>query len=749
MALRTPLSVTPHLYMGDSTGRPLDMGTVYFGEQDKDPEFYPIALYSDDALTLPLMQPIHTKGGYLYDKGDMVEPHAKELIYSVKVLDSYGRKVFYKGAMMRNSWNDDVIEQINEAILASGDAAKSAFDKAAGEAVANAANAVNAAIDGVAIDANLINDALVATVPMFGAPGAIARTQASKNRERISVKDFGAKGDGDETLYDIEPYKVGSSLDINSGYTISKQTKDGAAFVKALNYLRSIGGGALYIPTGDYRIYAYLPKINFPCMIYGDGASSLLSSCLSSPTDAHGYGIFTVNVSDMSAVSIRDIKLDGRADERPKPTGEFQSYPIQVTGNPVFHMDNVTSINSVIDCLVITSVIEQDSFDENQPMISINNSYFSNSFRNTVTVGGGRNITFTNCVVLKGGFVHGGTNPRYCVDIEPNVPTRVAQCKWVNCSFEQAVNVLVGGIWSTAEFVNCDFKSGKIHERNIDRPNFPWLLSMSAGQWKFSSCRFEGRADTLRGEVRQYNGYGEGYAFTDDSFLFFNDCTFKHSGVISESRSVSINNSYAYSSLTPFLFTAGTASQHQDVHINGLTLKNVFDGANYGLGLYSSIATRTNLNGSVYLNNINVIVDAEMFAKHSVALSSSLLAQTNIYGIRLSSTKNPARHHIASNIYVEGYYKRLPKLIGKGGYTSSNHRDWGFPNTAPLDSNVITATVTGNLTNPNVVTNTSGVTTVENTSLTLNSNVTNTKVALGSLAGEFYYNNCLMWGNYD
>lgn len=138
MALRTPLSVTPHLYMGDSTGRPLDMGTVYFGEQDKDPEFYPINLFSDDALTLPLAQPVHTKGGYLYDKGDMVEPHAKEIIYSVKVLDSYGRKVFYKGAMMRNSWNDDVIEQINEALVSTAeqsaqvatDVAKEIADKA-------------------------------------------------------------------------------------------------------------------------------------------------------------------------------------------------------------------------------------------------------------------------------------------------------------------------------------------------------------------------------------------------------------------------------------------------------------------------------------------------------------------------------------------------------------------------------------------------------------------------------------------
>lgn len=639
---------------------------------------------------------------------------------------------------------EQVYKQPNGTVTVGGKAVKSI-----GQIAIDAENIVNDALEGVAIDANLINDALVVTVPTSGATGAITRTQASKNRERISVKDFGAKGDGDETLYDIEPYRVGNSLNIDSGYIINKQTKDGAAFVNALHYLRSIGGGSLYVPSGDYRIYAYLPKINFPCFIYGDGASSLLSSCLSSPTDAHGYGIFTVNVSDMSAVSIRDIKLDGRADERPKPTREFQSYLIQVSGNPTFYMDNVTAINSVIDCLGITSYIDQDSLDENQPMISINNCYFSNSFRNTVTVGGGRNITFTNCIVLKGGFVHGGTNPRHCVDIEPNVPTRVAQCKWINCSFEQAVNVLVGGIWSTAEFVNCDFKCGKIHEKNADKPNFPWILSMAAGQWKFSSCRFEGRTDTLRGEVRQYNGYGEGYSFTDDSFLFFNDCVFKHAGVISESRSVSINNSYAYSSLTPFLFSSGSKTELQDVHVNGLTLKNVFDGANYGLGLYSSFAVRSNLNGSVYLNNINVIVDAEMFAKHSDVLSSRLLSQAYVYGIRLVSTKNPARHHIANNIYVEGYYKRLPKLIGKESYTSSSHRDWGYPNTAPLDSNVITATVTGNLTNPNVVTEPEGTSAVENTNLTLNSNVTNTKPAIGSLEGQFYYNNCLMWGNYD
>ena len=186
MALRTPLSVTPHLYMGDSTGRPLDKGVVYFGKQDKDPEFYPINLFSDDARTLPLAQPVHTKGGYLYDKGDMVEPHAKEIIYSVKVLDSYGRKVFYKGAMMRNSWNDDIIEQINAAIVASTDIARQV-----------ATDITKDAINNTAVEGGVLADTFVTATAKH--VGAIPRTQADKNSDIVSVQDF-YSGDWNEAF---------------------------------------------------------------------------------------------------------------------------------------------------------------------------------------------------------------------------------------------------------------------------------------------------------------------------------------------------------------------------------------------------------------------------------------------------------------------------------------------------------------------------------------------------------------------
>ena len=95
MAKRPSLSAQPHLYIGDSAGRPLDYGTVYFGEPDKDPEFYPIDIFYDEDLSAQAPQPVRTKGGFMNVNGDMVEVYAAENEYSVKVLDQYGIKVFY------------------------------------------------------------------------------------------------------------------------------------------------------------------------------------------------------------------------------------------------------------------------------------------------------------------------------------------------------------------------------------------------------------------------------------------------------------------------------------------------------------------------------------------------------------------------------------------------------------------------------------------------------------------------------
>lgn len=83
--------------------------------------------------------------------------------------------------------------------------------------------------------------------------GAVSRTEQDKMRETVSVKDYGAVGNG--------------------------VADDTAAFVNALNYLDSrhdrvtVGGGALYVPQGNYKITQAL-ALPMTITLYGDGPTS-------------------------------------------------------------------------------------------------------------------------------------------------------------------------------------------------------------------------------------------------------------------------------------------------------------------------------------------------------------------------------------------------------------------------------------------------------------------------------------------
>lgn len=168
-SIRTPLTVSPHEYFGDATGRPLDYGTIYFGEPDKDPEFYPIDVYSDEALTQPIPQPIRTKGGFINVNGDIIEIYGRPAIYSVKVLDQYGRKIFYKGKAMRNNVNDDIIAEIDAAIQQSKD-----------DGVEYAKKAVREAIDDTVTDGSPIADTMIAV------DGSLSQRTINKGLESVA-----------------------------------------------------------------------------------------------------------------------------------------------------------------------------------------------------------------------------------------------------------------------------------------------------------------------------------------------------------------------------------------------------------------------------------------------------------------------------------------------------------------------------------------------------------------------------------
>lgn len=167
-------------------------GFIYVGAANLDARTNPITVYRDEALTLPWAQPIRTVNGYPAYQGAKAGIYAAPTTVSLTVLDSQSRVV-------TNGMSTDILR----ADLASTAAGKGA--------------------------------ALVGFIQ--SGTGAVARTVSTKDRDIVSVKDFGAVGDG--------------------------VTDDSAAFIAAIQSLNSrvpvftrLGDGQaeLYIPEGAYRL---------------------------------------------------------------------------------------------------------------------------------------------------------------------------------------------------------------------------------------------------------------------------------------------------------------------------------------------------------------------------------------------------------------------------------------------------------------------------------------------------------------
>lgn len=137
----------------DSSGQPLEAGSVYIGTINQNPETSPIAVYWDAALTQPAAQPIRTSGGMAMRNGTPSNLYAASA-YSMTVRNKNGALVY--------TFPDS----------SSTTPASSLSDSS-----------------------NLANgDALVAVKQPF--TGAVATTVHEWISRRVDVKDFGAKGDG-------------------------------------------------------------------------------------------------------------------------------------------------------------------------------------------------------------------------------------------------------------------------------------------------------------------------------------------------------------------------------------------------------------------------------------------------------------------------------------------------------------------------------------------------------------------------
>ena len=582
---------------------------------------------------------------------------------------------------------------------------------------------------------------------------------SQKINECVSVKDFGAKGDGDQTTKPVPLYNSGR----DSGWKITEQTNDGDAFNKAIRYLRSVGGGSLYVPKGVYYVYAYLEKIDFPLYLYGDGGESIIKNCDLSPTNKNGYGILVLQpkpdvlANETYDITIKDLVLDGNAEVRQKPTSEFQLYPIVCYGWGRILIDNITSKNSPIDCI---NTGMDKGYEDKDTYIFVRGSRFINSYRNSVTVGKGKNIIYSQCTVERGGFVHGGTNPKACLDMEPNIATSSSTVIWNSCVFRSAINYLVAGVWSKGTFNNCIFDAGEIHEQNLSgtRDSFPWMAQFSAGQWDVSNCVFIGRSDTLKSALHHYNTGNETQTYIADSYLRIKGGSFDMCGIRSSSRSISLIDCHAQKSLAGWLFTGGTKNEECDVYIKDCHLKNMFTSERSSGGLAASCSIPASLKGKVYVDGLTCIVDKHLLEETPIELLRQVTWARGFGSAAESAIYS--NDHIIKNVHCAGYYRVLPDHLGVSR-NSNNYRDWATPALPPVDSDLRDIKAVLSLKDATVIKeDTLGADGVvvsstyklkDPTILSSFSYDTSTKFAsTGSYASKGkYYKNCTMWGDYD
>lgn len=227
----TTISIQPPFpIFTDIDGQPLEDGFIQIGVANLDPVGNPITVYWDEALLVPAVQPIRTIGGYPMRSGAPARLYVNS-DYSIRVSNKNGSVVYSAPTATERYSASDV------SFTATGS-------------------------------------------------GTVSRTVAQRLDDTVSVKDFGALGDG--------------------------ATDDTAAFQAAIDSVYAAGGGTIFIPEGTYRITSLVKNWAFAISVRLVGAGK-------TATVLQKIGLSTTPIINFSAsvgtldtyCSISDLKITG------------------------------------------------------------------------------------------------------------------------------------------------------------------------------------------------------------------------------------------------------------------------------------------------------------------------------------------------------------------------------------------------------------------------------------------------------
>jgi hypothetical protein len=261
----------PYPIFTDLDGTPLDDGYLYIGEINQDPEQNPIQVFWDANLTIPATQPIRTSNGYAYRNG------TPALLYtggefSITIRNKREEFVLYSpvgygfdpaavsASVVKNDFVGNgvqvafVLSASPSTILATNIfingvyQEKDSYTLSGNTITFSIAPPLSSSIEIMTNETGIINSGNANDISYtLTAAGATLQTVQTKLEQYVSVKDFGAVGDG--------------------------VTDDTVAIQAAVNN----GVAAVYVPaTTTY--YKITDDITVPngVTVYGDGWDSLI-----------------------------------------------------------------------------------------------------------------------------------------------------------------------------------------------------------------------------------------------------------------------------------------------------------------------------------------------------------------------------------------------------------------------------------------------------------------------------------------
>ena len=210
----------PYPIFTDRDGSPLDAGYLYFGAVNENPETNPIQIYYDSAFTIPAAQPLRTSNGYVMRNGSPALVYAGSQ-FSVTVRNKRSELVIYSpvgygvdpasisGTVIHDDFTGDGVTTVYtiSATPSTKNAtsiyidgvyqSKNNYDTSGSTLTFSTAPPLMSAIEVVSQESSIIGGASSQQISYVqGGAGSISRTVQGRLQDFVSVKDFGAVGDG-------------------------------------------------------------------------------------------------------------------------------------------------------------------------------------------------------------------------------------------------------------------------------------------------------------------------------------------------------------------------------------------------------------------------------------------------------------------------------------------------------------------------------------------------------------------------